>query len=214
MNKKDVPSWLTNIDKNLLSVLTAVDFKRILPGDVVHQGIAMKIAEQTYCDISDLASCDQNCVVAILDGITDPHNVGAIIRTAAAFKVHCLILAEKSSCKITGAVAKAASGGLENTSICVVKNLSQAIGILKSYGFWIVSLCEKGDTFFHELDLKGKTCLVFGSENDGIRRLQKENSDFIAKLPTNPNFPVLNVSASAAIAFYEVSRQNNSVGKR
>lgn len=206
--RKSIPEWIKTSSAKLV-VLDSIEFEKMLPKHSVHQGIAMEVEDIKYSDITDLQNVPLNCSVAILDGVTDPHNMGAIIRTAATFGIKAIIISDKASCKITGTVAKAASGGIEHVSIIVVKNLSQAIEKLKTFGFWIISFCERGNQFLHEIDLKGKTCLIFGSEGDGIRRLQKKNSDFVVKLPTKPNFPTLNVSASAAVAFYEVAKQNN-----
>lgn len=202
-------SFLKDVSDRLIKFSKESDFQNLLPKGAVHQGIAIEIEDVEFSDISDLISAPQNCVVAILDNVTDPHNLGAIIRSAATLGISGIILPEKSSCKINGTVAKAASGGLEHVSIYVVKNISQTIEKLKKYGFWIVSFCERGEKFLHEVDLKGKSCLIFGSEGSGIRRLSRENSDFIVKLPTNPEFPTMNVSTSAAVAFYEAAKQNN-----
>lgn len=204
---KSIPDWVAST-KARVTYLDQSEFEKMLPKHAVHQGVAMEIEEVRYADIEDLKNTPQNCSVAILDGVTDPHNMGAIIRTAATFGITAIIISEKSSCKINGTVAKAASGGIDHLLIIIVKNLSQAIEKLKTYDFWVISFCERGDKFLHEIDLKGKTCLIFGSEGDGIRRLQKENSDFVVKLPTLPEFPTLNVSTSAAIAFYETAKQN------
>ena len=206
---KQVPEWLSEIPSKKISQIDELEFKKILPKDAVYQGVAVEVDSQVYCDITDLVSAPKTCVIAILDNVTDPQNLGAIIRTAATFGVMGIVLSERSSCKVTGVVAKIASGGLEHVSIFIVKNLAQAIEKIQSYGFWVVSFCERGEKFLHDIDLKGRTCLVFGAEGDGIRRLQKEKSDFVAKLPTNPSFPTLNVSASAAIAFYEAAKQND-----
>lgn len=206
---KSLPNWAESVLGSKILYIENSELENILPNHVVHQGVAMEVESVQYSDITDLASAPKNCVVAILDNVTDPHNLGAIVRTAATFGVSGIILGEKSSCKVTGVVAKTASGGLDHVSIFVVKNLSQAIEKLKTYGFWVVSFCERGEKFLHETDLKGKSCLIFGSEGEGIRRLQKENSDFIVKLPTKPEFPTLNVSASAAVAFYEAAKQND-----
>lgn len=206
---KPIPSWISDFPKSKVTYLSSIELKNMLPKNAVFQGIAIEIDDVKYADITDLISAPKNCVIAILDNVTDPHNFGAIIRTAAAFGIKGIVVTEKSSCKITGTVVKTASGGIEYVSIYVVKNLSQTIKTLKEYGFWIVSFCERGDKFINEVDLKGKTALVLGAEGDGIRRLQKEQSDFIVKLPTKPFFPTLNVSVSAGIAFFEAARQNN-----
>jgi 23S rRNA (guanosine2251-2'-O)-methyltransferase len=205
-----VPDWITYTDSSKILKIGVTDFNEMLPLHAVHQGIAIEVEDIIYCDdISTLANSAKNCVVAMLDGITDPHNLGAIIRTAAAFGINNVILTERSSCKVTGVVAKTASGGLEHVKIHLSKNLSQTIDQLKSYGFWVVSLCESGAQFLHEINLRGKTCLIFGAEGKGIRRLPKEKSDFIARLPTKSSFSTLNVSTSAAIAFYEIAKQND-----
>jgi len=205
---KPVPQWIAERQAKVVYIDNK-EFEQMLPKYAVHQGVAMEVEDTKYADITELEKTPNNCAIAILDGITDPHNMGAIIRSAAAFGITAIIIGEKSSCKINGIVVKAASGGIEHVKIIMVKNLSQAIKKIKDFGFWIVSFCERGEKHLHEMDLVGKTCLIFGSEGDGIRRLQKENSDFIVKLPTCPSFPTLNVSASSAIAFYETAKQNN-----
>ncbi|GHT89047.1 23S rRNA (guanosine(2251)-2'-O)-methyltransferase RlmB [Alphaproteobacteria bacterium] len=184
-------------------------FQKVLPENAVHQGIAAEVSEEVSLDISNLKTSPTNCSIAILDNITDPRNLGAIIRSAATFGIFGLILPERSSCKITGAVAKTASGGLEHVNIYYVKNLSQTIEQLKSFGFWMFSFSEHGQKFLHDVDLKGKSCLIFGSEEKGIRKIQMEKSDFIVKLPTNNAFQTLNVSVAASIAFYETAKQNS-----
>ncbi|MDR0942884.1 MAG: 23S rRNA (guanosine(2251)-2'-O)-methyltransferase RlmB [Holosporales bacterium] len=207
-DNKPIPTWLSRIPKNKLSHVDEIELQRMLPKNATHQGVAIEIDSVQFRDVTELSSTPKNCVVAILDGVTDPHNLGSIIRSAAAFGVKGIILTERSSCKVTGVVAKTASGGLDRVSIYIVKNLAQTIDILKSYGFWIVAFSERGDKLTHELDLRGKTCIILGSEGSGIRRLQIENADFVTTLPTNPQFPTLNVSIAAAIGFYEVARQN------
>jgi 23S rRNA (guanosine2251-2'-O)-methyltransferase len=208
LSNKPLPGWLSSVSKDKISYVDGSKLSKMLPKNATHQGIAIEINFVQYHDITDLTSSPQNCVVAMLDNVTDPHNVGAIIRAAAVFGVRGVILTERSSCKVTGVVAKTASGGLEHVHIYLVKNLTQAIEKLKSYDFWIVSFSERGDKFTHEVDLTGKICVILGSEGNGIRRLQMENSDFITKLPTNPQFSTLNVATAAAIGFYEAARQN------
>ena len=208
VQKEKVHNWISEVPKHKICYITAFEMKNMLPSNAVHQGVVMEVENVKYSDISELASAPKNCVVAILDNVTDPQNFGAIIRTAAAFGIKGIITTEKCSCSINGTVAKTASGGLSFVSIYIVKNLSQAINDLKKFGFWVVSFCERGEKFLNEIDLKGKTCLILGAEGSGIRRLQKENSDFVVKLPTKPSFPTLNVSVSAGIAFYEAAKQN------
>jgi 23S rRNA (guanosine2251-2'-O)-methyltransferase len=203
---KQVPEWIDGIKQSKISYIDELEIRKLLPKDAVHQGIVIELEPFQYGDITDLVSSSGRCVIAILDGVTDPHNLGAIIRTAAAFGIRGIILTEKSSCKINGVVAKTASGGLEHVTVYIAKNLAQTIEKIKTYGFWVVALCEDGDKNIDELDLSGKICLILGDEGAGIRRLQREKSDFIARLPTSHVFQTLNVSASAAIAFYETSK--------
>ncbi len=203
-NKKypDIVITLSNI-----VYLDKKQFDSLFEYSVVHQGIAMDVELHSTPTLSDLKNVGKDYTVAMLDNVTDPHNLGAIIRSAAVFGIKGIIIHDRSSCKISGIVAKTASGGLEHVRIYTVSNLSNAIRDLKEYGFWIYALCESGNKYLHELDVTGKTCLILGSEGDGIRRLQKENADFTVKLPTTNNFSTLNVSNAAAVTFYEVSRQ-------
>jgi 23S rRNA (guanosine2251-2'-O)-methyltransferase len=203
-----VPEWLSRSAIHIIR-LSVSELKRKLPHGAVHQGIALETVSNAVHDISELKNAPECIAVAILDNVTDPNNLGAIVRSAAAFGVAGIILAEHSSCKITGTVAKIASGGLDHVNIYIVKNLANTIECLKTYGFWIVSLCETGKQYQHELDLRGKTCLILGSEGSGVRKIQKDHSDFIAKLPTVQSFQTLNVATAASIAFYELAKQNN-----
>jgi 23S rRNA (guanosine2251-2'-O)-methyltransferase len=188
------------------------DVLRMVPKGAVHQGILAEVSDDSYySDVSDFATAPANCGIAILDGVTDPHNFGAIIRTAAAFGLFGIISSERSSCRINGTVVKAASGGIEHLSVCIVKNIASTIDRLKEYGFWIFSVCEGGERLIGEVSLQGKTCLILGAEGRGIRHLQKEKSDFVVRLPTNKSFSTLNVSNAAAVAFYELAKQNGLV---
>jgi 23S rRNA (guanosine2251-2'-O)-methyltransferase len=194
------------LPKNLVQIADEQWFRKILPAGAIHQGIAIDIADFEYSDISELISCPENCTVAMLDGVTDPNNLGAIIRSAAAFGIYGIIISERSSCKITGVVAKASSGGLEFINLYVVKNLSQAIEMLKDYGFWIIAMTEKGSKSIQEIDSTGKNCVILGAEGAGIRRLQLEKSDIQARISTSPQFPTLNVSNAAAVIFSTFSQ--------
>jgi 23S rRNA (guanosine2251-2'-O)-methyltransferase len=211
-NGRQIPLFLSEC-RNLIRV-DENEIRMMLPNGSVHQGIVFDIDESGYfVDISHFKTASKNCCIAMLDGVVDPHNFGAIIRTAAVFGVSCIIISEKSSCKLTGTAMKVASGGIEYVSLCTVKNLSTAIKILQEYGFWVVSLAEEGKQYLNEVDLKGKMCLVLGAEENGIRRLQKEKSDYVVKLPTSSQFSTLNVSNAAAVAFYEKWKQETpSVG--
>ncbi|MDR0695610.1 MAG: 23S rRNA (guanosine(2251)-2'-O)-methyltransferase RlmB [Holosporales bacterium] len=204
---KRAPEWIQQRKAVPTIQLDESEFKKLVPRDATHQGVAVEVEYATKLDISDLAAATSDYKIAVLDNVTDPHNLGAIVRSAATFGIKGIIISEHSSCKITGTVAKTASGGLEHVDIYIVKNLANAIMRLKTYGFWIIAFCESGTQFLHEVDLKGKSCLLFGAEGRGIRPLQMKNSDLIVKLPTSARFTTLNVASTAAIAFYEATRQ-------
>jgi 23S rRNA (guanosine2251-2'-O)-methyltransferase len=204
------PDWVRG--HHPVQRVDAGTFVKLLPHGAVHQWIAMDIDTNSYHgDINDLKTTDINSCVLILDNITDPHNFGSIIRTAAVFGVSGIIISDKNSCKLTGTVVKAASGGVEHTTIYTVPNLSFAIKKLKNFGFWIVSFCENGTKHLNEIDTNGKVGLIFGAEGKGIRDLQIESSDFVVKIPTSPRFRTLNVSMAVSVACYEVFRQRNTV---
>ncbi|MDR0640441.1 MAG: 23S rRNA (guanosine(2251)-2'-O)-methyltransferase RlmB [Holosporales bacterium] len=205
--KQQIPEWLREIPDAMIQKLGPREFDQILQKGSVHQGIAIKTSDFEYADITELKTCSEDCVVAMLDGVTDPHNLGSIIRAAAAFRVHGVILPDKTAGHVNGTVAKVASGGLEYVKIFRVKNLSRAIEQLKAYGFWVVALSESGQQTICDVDVSGKICMILGDEGQGIRRNQLANSDFIAKLPTNPAFPTLNVSTAAAVTFYETLKK-------
>lgn len=205
MKNKKYPDIIIK-QKNII-YLDKKQFDELFEYQVVHQGIAMEVELYNTHTISDLKNVEDDYIVAMLDNVTDPHNLGAIIRSAAVFGIKGIIIHDRGSCKISGTVAKTASGGLEHVQIYTVTNLSNTIRDLKEYGFWIYALCESGNKYLHEVDITGKTCLILGSEGAGIRRLQKENADFIVKLPTTNKFSTLNVSNAAAVTFYEVARQ-------
>lgn len=178
-----------------------------LPAGAVHQGIALQVQPLPVYSLDELEDLQENACVVVLDQVTDPHNVGAIIRSAAVFGACCVVVPERYAPKETGVLAKSASGALELVPLCHVKNLSQAIKTLQSFGFWTVGFAETGTKTLNDIDLKGKIALVLGAEGDGMRRLTKEMCDFFVRLPTSENFSTLNVSNAAAIALYERFRQ-------
>lgn len=180
----------------------------------VHQGVALCVASLPSSNLSEF--CQQACdksVVLILDHVTDPHNVGALLRVGAALGVSALLLTEKHAPSFQGALAKSASGALEHVPIIVVSNLAQALDFLKKNGFWCIGLAEEGAVPLPEVSLGEKLALVLGAEGEGMRRLTRERCDVLAFLPTSPTFSTLNVSTAGAIALYELqSRKPVSKG--
>lgn len=204
---KKYPEWVQQIDQKLVNYVSKDFITRLVQNnEIAHQGIAIEALNKPV-DLSHKLQLINGPVV-ILDNVTDPHNVGAIIRSAAVFGIKGVIIHSRSACGVSSTVTKTASGGLNYVRVYPVNNLASTIKELKKYGFWVVSLSECGNKYLHEVDLHGKICLIVGAESTGIRRLQLESSDFIAKLPTTSYFSTLNVSNAAAIAFYEIARQN------
>lgn len=186
------------------------DIEKLLPPGAVHQGVALScapLAEVEIEDIVDAAADDPTALVVVLDQVTDPHNVGAVLRSAAAFGAKAVIVQDRHAPPVTGTLAKTASGAVEAVPLVRVTNLARAIDQLKAASFWTVALAESGARHLHEVDLSGRTALILGSEGDGIRRLTGERADEIVKLPTGGPVGSLNVSTAAAVALYEVARR-------
>lgn len=184
------------------------DLDRILPKGAVHQGIAALFSALPDIGIEDI-DFPQKAVVVILDQVTDPHNVGAVLRSAAAFDASAVILTDRNAPEATGTLAKSASGTLELVPLIAVSNLTRAMKTLKELGFWCVGLDGRAPSTLRETSLPDKIALVMGSEGFGLRRLTAENCDYTVKLPISERVESLNVSNAAAIALYEMSLRKN-----
>jgi 23S rRNA (guanosine2251-2'-O)-methyltransferase len=181
-----------------------------LPPRAVHQGLAAKVHPLPDRGIEDViaeAEGQEHAQVVILDQVTDPQNVGAILRSAAAFGALAVILTERNAAPESGALAKAASGALEHVPLIRVTNLSRAIELLKKGGFWIAGLAAEGTQTLADAKLTGKVGLALGAEGAGLRRLTREHCDLLVRLPTGGAIDHLNVSNAAAVALYELVRQ-------
>ena len=176
--------------------------------EAVHQGIALCVHELIPEDISILEQ-DIPMLAVILDQITDPHNMGAIWRSCAVFGAVGVITTERNSAPESGVLAKAASGALEVVPRIEVKNLATSIAELKDLGFWMYGFSEHATDTLQNFSFAKKTALVFGNEGDGMRSLTMKNCDQTLQLPTSKAFQTLNVSNAAAVALYEVFRQQN-----
>jgi 23S rRNA (guanosine2251-2'-O)-methyltransferase len=185
-------------------------FITLLGREAVHQGVALLSANLPALALEDiLPTLEDNALLIILDEVTDPHNVGAILRSTAAFGASAVVMtAHNSPAEESGILAKTASGALEGIPLIRVTNLVRSIQYLQSQGFWIYGLDEEGGSSVHQLKLNGRIGLVFGAEGEGIRRLTRETCDGLLRLPTLATFATLNVSTSVAVALYEWRRQN------
>lgn len=187
---------------------TAID--RLLPPGAVHQGIAAEVGALPGLGVEDavaLARDRPHALVLVLDQVTDPQNVGAVLRNAAAFGATAVVVPEHNSPEATGSVAKAAAGALEIVPLIRATNLRRAMEILKAGGFWCVGLAGEADVALSAYDMKGKTALILGAEGEGLRRLTRETCDHLLRIPIRPQMESLNVAATAAVALYEWVRQ-------
>jgi 23S rRNA (guanosine2251-2'-O)-methyltransferase len=183
---------------------------KLLPQGSVHQGVAIQCEKLPKLDIEDAIPPQQDKkrrIVLVLDQITDPHNAGAILRTAAAFGVVAVIVQDRNAPPESGVLAKAASGALDVIPYVEVVNISRALDQLGKLGFWRVALAGDGDSPLSEAVTEGDVALVLGSEGSGVRRLVRETCDTTAFIPIDAQMESLNVSNAAAVALYEMRRR-------
>jgi 23S rRNA (guanosine2251-2'-O)-methyltransferase len=193
---------------NKVQVVSRDELASKIPADAVHQGLAALVSPLEEPGLEDLlARCGGSAMVLALDQVTDPHNVGAILRTAAAFGAAGVLTTERNSPSDTGVLAKAASGALELVPLVREVNLVRALEQLKGAGFWLYGLDERGDAPLSSIDLGGRSCIVLGAEGEGLRRLTAEKCDRLVTIPTSAQLAALNVSNAAAVALYEWARR-------
>ncbi|HEY8964332.1 MAG TPA: 23S rRNA (guanosine(2251)-2'-O)-methyltransferase RlmB [Alphaproteobacteria bacterium] len=193
-----------------VETIDKVKLDRMLPTGAVHQGIAATVETLATRDASDLVGdLDRNekAVFVILDQVTDPHNIGAILRSAAAFGAKGVIMQDRHTPDMTGVVAKVASGAVDVVPIALETNLSRCIEMLQDNDFFVIGLDERGDDI-GDLPDYDRVALVLGAEGDGIRRLVAEHCDKLVSLPTQGQILSLNVSNAAAVALYATRHKN------
>lgn len=195
LKKEELPHKTDMMDSSSLT--------RLLPEGAVHQGIAMEVAPLSEPSLDELRTLNEG-VLVVLDQVTDPHNVGAIIRTARALGALGVIMTERNAPPLGGVLAKTASGALDLLPVWKVTNLSRALDELKEVGFWTVGLDEHSTQFLSKAALPSKLALIMGAEGEGLRRLTQEKCDYLMKLSTDPDFPTLNVSVATALGLYEL----------
>ena len=190
-----------------VQIVSREELVQRLPAGALHQGMAILAAPLEEPALEDLlARCREDALVLALDRVTDPHNVGAILRSAAVFGLAGVIVTERHAPADTGVLAKAASGGLELVPLVRAVNLARALEQLKKAGFWLYGLDERGEVPIDAIDLRGRVCIVLGAEGDGLRRLTEEKCDRLVIIPAMGRLSALNVSNAAAIAAYEWAR--------
>lgn len=182
-----------------------------LAGNNRHQGIAAFVAPISYVETEDIlvkaADSNEPPFVVLLDEIEDPHNVGAILRTADAAGVHGVLIPKRRSCPISATVAKTSAGAVEYVPVARIGNIGQTIKQLKEAGLWIVGADMDGDKEYYEADLTGPIAVVIGSEGKGMGRLTKEQCDFVVKIPMRGKINSLNASVACSLLLYEILRQ-------
>lgn len=176
-----------------------------------HQGVIAMCAATEYVSVEDILSDAkekrEDPFIVIADGVTDPHNLGAVIRTACAAGAHGLIIPKRRSCGITETVEKVASGAVENLKIAKVSNLNDTVKLLKENGVWVAGTDVSGDKDIYARDMTGPIALIVGSEGEGMSELLKKNCDFLVKIPMLGKIQSLNASVATGIVLYEIVRQ-------
>ena len=203
-----------------LEAVARGDIARNLTEGAVHQGLALLTRPLAQPELRDVLAgpetrgaaegraAEGRAVVVVLDQVTDPQNVGAVLRSAAAFGARALITTRRHAPPESGSLAKAASGALEHVPYIQVANLARALETLKTAGFWCLGLSGEAEQTLAEADPGGALALVLGAEDTGLRRLTREACDVMARLPTRPPIDALNVSNAAAAALYELLGRN------
>lgn len=190
--------------------MSRTDMEILLPPSAVHQGLAVLARPLGETAIEDIVrDCIEksDAAVVILDQATDPRNVGAVMRSAAAFGAAAVVVQDRNAPAITGALCKAASGAVERVPFVRVVNLARAIGMLKDGGFWAAGLDPAAGRNLAEADLSGRVALVLGAEGQGLRRLTRDTCDELVKIPLARGADSLNLSNAAAVALYELARR-------
>lgn len=181
-------------------------------GGKPHQGVVAYASAYSYGEMEDVyakaAEKNEAPLVIILDNLEDPHNLGAIMRTAECAGAHGVIIPKRRSCGLTETVAKSSAGAIEYMPCVRVGNIAKTIDALKEEGFWICA-CDMGDTLYYQQDLTGKLAVVIGSEGNGISPLVKKKCDFVVSMPMVGKITSLNASNAAAVLIYEIRRQRD-----
>jgi 23S rRNA (guanosine2251-2'-O)-methyltransferase len=179
-----------------------------LVGTREHQGIAALAAAKPALELEDLlAARTPQGLLVLLDGIEDPHNLGAIVRTALAAGAHGVIIPERRAVGLTDTVERASAGALAHLPVARVKNLVRAMEEMKEAGYWLIGLDERAEKKYTEADFSGQVGIVLGSEGEGLHELTRKRCDFLVSIPTAGPVRALNVSVAAGVVLFEVVRQ-------
>ena len=182
-----------------------------------HQGVAAYVSPYAYSTVDDIlanaAEEGEDPFIVILDGLEDPHNLGAIMRTAECAGAHGIIIPKRHSCGLTETVAKASAGAIEYMPVAKVTNVAQTVDELKERGIWVAA-CDMGGSDYYRTDMSGKIAVVIGSEGFGVSKLVREKCDFVVSMPMVGKITSLNASNAAAVVIYEVRKQRDIKAQR
>src|SRR4051812_3844229 len=183
-----------------------------MAGNAAHQGVVAVTSAKQYSDLADVIAAKRGdySLIVVLDGVEDPHNLGAILRTSDAAGANGIVIPERRAAAVTGTVTKASAGASEHLPIAKVTNISRSIEQLKENNIWTVGLDERATQTYDALDFKMDCALVLGGEGKGLHDLVKRKCDFLVSIPMLGNVPSLNVSVAAAVVLYEIVRQRRA----
>lgn len=187
-------------------IVERATIERLLPAGAVHQGLAAEVEPLDQPDLAEICIVALGTPVVVLDQVTDPQNVGAVFRAAAAFGARAVVMTDRHAPPEGGALAKAAAGALELVPLVRVTNLARALDALKEAGYWCLGLDGAAPEPIASVPRDRPFAVVLGSEGEGMRRLTAERCDMLARIPISPRIESLNVAAAAAITLYELTR--------
>lgn len=217
INKRIEQDMMKQAKKNKVIVQKVPRKKIDQLTDGSHQGVLAYVSNYSYFTIDDIlqnaASRQELPFIMILDELEDPHNLGAILRTADAAGAHGIIIPKRRSALLTQTVAKASAGAIEHIPVARVTNIGRAIDYLKEKHIWVVGTDETGEKDYRTLDGHTAIALVIGNEGNGMTRLVKEKCDWLVQLPMQGNIPSLNASVAASLLMYEIFRKRNPLGE-
>lgn len=179
-----------------------------MSSQAAHQGVVAVGAAYSYTELEDVV--EQARLLVVLDGVEDPHNLGAIVRTANGAGAGAVCVPQRRAAGLTEAVAKSAAGALEHTPVVRIGNVSQALERLKQRGFWIYGLDERGSQPYDQVDYSEPTALVFGGEGRGLHQQVRERCDLLVRIPLAGSIPSLNVSVAAGVVLFEWRRRRSA----
>lgn len=187
-----------------------------LAGTASHQGVVAVASAKTYAEVEDILQHrrGRNALVVVLDGVEDPHNLGAIIRSADGAGADGVLIPERRAAGVTGVVVKASAGAVEHVPIAKITNVARTLEELKSRNIWTVGLDERAPQAYDTLDYNMDCALVLGAEGKGLHELVRKKCDFLVSIPMLGRVPSLNVSVAGAVVLYEIARQRRQGGDR